>query len=161
MKKIITLIAFLSLFFSSTPAVHAKDSYNTFGVTENPYVHTAVFTRDQYIYAKEEKVATIRFSTIVLYYSYGSFRCFEGVLSCDEILLDSICDMDLKYVTASAWSHTQKFPCTQLDYAFTGQLTTGETAISDTVTCTLENAGFTDNFGYQKIFNKEGSISLY
>lgn len=161
MKKIITLIIFLSLFFSSVPVVHAKDSYNTFGLTENPYVHTAVFTRDQHIYADDEPVATIRFSTTVLYYSYGSFRSFEDVLSCDAILLDSICVMDLKYVTASAWSHTQKFPCTRLDYAFTGQLTTGETAIPDTVSDTLERAGFKDNFGYQRIFSKDGSISLY
>ena len=161
MKKIITLIVFLSLFFTSVPVVHAENSYNTFGMTENPYVHTAEFTRDQQIYADEEKVATIRFSTTVLYYSYGSFRCFEGVLSSDVVLLDSFCDMDLNYVTASAWSHTQKFPCTELDYAFTGQLTTGESFISDTVTDSLEKAGFKDNFGYQKIFNKEGSIPLY
>lgn len=161
MKKITILVVFLSLFFTSVPAVHAEDTYNTFGMTENPYVHTAVFTRDQYIYADEEKVATIRFSTTVLYYSYGSFRCFEGVLSSDAVLLDSICDMDLNYVTASAWSHTQKFPCTRLDYAFTGQLTTGETIISDTAKDTLKKAVFKENFGYQKIFSKDGSISLY
>lgn len=161
MKKIITLIVFLGLFFTSVPVIHAEDSYNTFGMTENPYVHTAVFTQDQHIYADNEPLATIRFYTTVLYYSYGSFRCFEGVLSCEAVLLDSICDMDLKYVTASAWSHTQKFPCTRLDYAFTGQLATEETAISDAVTDSLKKAGFKDNFGYQKIFSKDGSISLY
>lgn len=161
MKKNHYTYHFPVIIFSSVPAVHAEDSYNTFGLTENHYVHTAVFTRNQYIYAKEEKVATIRFSTTVLYYSYGSFRYFEGILSCDAILLDSICDMDLKYVTASAWSHTQKFPCTRLDYAFTGQLATGETTIPDTVTDTLEKAGFKDNFGYQRTFSKDGSISLY
>lgn len=126
----------------------------------NPNAHTAYFTRDHKILGNGKDVLTVRFTACVLYYSSGSFRSFEAVQYGNLAIASSITPMALSNTSASAWSHTGTFPCTQIDYSYTSNVyTTGSVSVG--IGGQLINAGFSSSSNYYRLINGNGSISLY
>lgn len=121
---------------------------------------TAFFTRDKAVKSNKRTVVTVRFTACVTLYSNGSFRSFESLQYTDVGIMDQVCSMELENSTSNAWSNTGKFPCTQLDFAYTAHLmsTVGH---STSMGSELLTAGFSFNTYYRKTVNSSGSFRLY
>lgn len=138
----------------ATDAFYVKYLENN--INRNDPYYTVFLTHDKYI----GSAATIRFTACVTMYYEGSFRSIQALQYTNLSVVDSVCEIYLENMSTSAWSHSGSFPCTRLDYAYTGN------AVSDVsydagVSYGLVEAGFSFSYHYYRYLNHSGSFNIY